>query len=157
MLGPVEVYDGVAEIPIDGAQQQCVLGLLAAHLGAYVPVDRLIEALWADDPPKTARTIVQLKVSQLRKTLGGRIASTTAGYSLAVPDEEVDLGRFRRLAAEGRAAGRPQEAAAAWERALGLWRGQPLQGLGTDWVEQRVRRPLLSERWDLVEEHAAAR
>ncbi|MFI9836381.1 BTAD domain-containing putative transcriptional regulator [Nonomuraea sp. NPDC051941] len=155
VLGPVEVYDGDVEIPIDGAQQQCVLGLLAAHLGAYVPVDRLIEALWERDPPKTARTIVQLKVSQLRKTLGGRIASTTAGYALAVPEEEVDLGRFRTLAAQGRAA-QPRDAAGAWERALGLWRGQPLQGLGTDWVERRVRRPLLRERWDLLEEHAAA-
>ncbi|WP_345562809.1 hypothetical protein [Nonomuraea rosea] len=34
-------------------------------------------------------------MSQLRKTLGGRIATTTAGYALAVPEEEVDLGRFR--------------------------------------------------------------
>ncbi|MBF8185966.1 tetratricopeptide repeat protein [Nonomuraea sp. K274] len=156
VLGPVEVWDGGAEIPIDGAQQQCVLGLLAAHLGSYVPVDRLIEALWEEDPPKTAKTIVQLKVSQLRKTLGGRIASTTAGYALAVPEEEVDLGRFRRLAARGRAAGRPEDATAAWARALGLWRGQPLQGLGAAWVEQRVRGPLLRERWDLIEEQAAA-
>ncbi|SEH02556.1 Transcriptional regulatory protein, C terminal [Nonomuraea solani] len=83
VLGPVEVCEGGAQIPIEGAQQQCVLGLLAAYKGSYVPVDRLIEALWEDDPPKTAKTIVQLKVSQLRKTLGGRISSTTAGYSLA--------------------------------------------------------------------------
>ncbi|TDD42674.1 AfsR/SARP family transcriptional regulator [Nonomuraea terrae] len=156
VLGPVEVCDDGARIPIEGAQQQCVLGLLASHHGVYVPVDRLIEALWEDDPPKTAKTIVQLKVSQLRKTLGGRIASTTAGYALDVPAEEVDLARFRRLAAEGRAAGRPELAADAWQRALALWRGQPLQGLGTAWVEQRVRVPLLRERWDLIEEHAAA-
>ncbi|MEU6711531.1 BTAD domain-containing putative transcriptional regulator [Nonomuraea sp. NPDC046802] len=156
VLGPVEVRQGGADLAIEGAQQQCVLGLLAVHLGAYVPVDRLIEALWEDDPPKTAKTIVQLKVSQLRKTLGDRIATTTAGYALAVPADDIDLGRFRSLAAEGRAAGRPDKAVAVWERALGLWRGQPLQGLGTAWVEQRVRVSLLRERWDLVEEHAAA-
>ncbi|TDC99166.1 hypothetical protein E1292_32800 [Nonomuraea deserti] len=156
VLGPVEVYDSGAGIPIEGAQQQCVLGLLAACHGAYVPVDRLIEALWEEDPPKTAKTIVQLKVSQLRKTLGGRIASTTAGYSLAVPDDEIDVCRFRRLAAEGRAATRPEDAAAAWEQALSLWRGQPLQGVGTTWVDQRVRGPLTGERWDLVEEYASA-
>ncbi|MFC5824253.1 AfsR/SARP family transcriptional regulator [Nonomuraea insulae] len=155
VLGPVEVFEGGAQIPIEGAQRQCVLGLLAAHHGTYVPMDRLIEALWEEEPPKTAKTIVQLKVSQLRKTLGDRIASTTAGYSLAVPEEEVDLVRFRRLAAEGRSAGRPELAAAAWERALGLWWGQPLQGIGTAWVEQRVRVPLLREAWDLLEEYAA--
>ncbi|MDP4502683.1 AfsR/SARP family transcriptional regulator [Nonomuraea turcica] len=156
VLGPVEVHVGGAEIPIEGAQQQCVLGLLAAHHGSYVPVGRLIEALWEDDPPKTAKTIVQLKVSQLRKSLGERIASTTAGYALDVPPDEVDLGCFRRLAAEGRAADRPEDATAAWARALDLWRGQPLQGIGTAWVEQRIRGPLLRERWDLLEEHAAA-
>ncbi|MEV0828017.1 AfsR/SARP family transcriptional regulator [Nonomuraea rubra] len=156
VLGPVEVSEGGAQVPVEGAQQQCVLGMLAAHHGAYVPVDRLIDALWEEDPPKTAKTIVQLKVSQLRKTLGERIASTTAGYSLAVPAEEVDLVRFRRLAAEGHAAGRPELAVAAWERALEQWRGQPLQGVGTGWVEQRVRMPLLRELWDLLEELAAA-
>ncbi|WP_164903884.1 AfsR/SARP family transcriptional regulator [Nonomuraea polychroma] len=122
----------------------------------YVPVDRLIEALWEDDPPKTAKTIIQLKVSQLRKTLGGRIAGTAAGYSLAAPADEVDVGRFRHLAAQGRAAGRLEDATEDWARALGLWRGEPLQGVGSDWVERRVRGPLLRERWDLVEEHAAA-
>ncbi|MEV0612082.1 BTAD domain-containing putative transcriptional regulator [Nonomuraea sp. NPDC050404] len=156
VLGPVEVNEGGAQVPVEGAQLQCVLGLLAAHHGAYVPVDRLIDALWADEPPKTARTIVQLKVSQLRKTLGGRIASTTAGYSLAVPEQELDLARFRRLAADGRAADEPGQAVRDWARALELWRGRPLQGIGSDWVEQRVRTPLLRERWDLLEEHAAA-
>ncbi|MEV5892110.1 AfsR/SARP family transcriptional regulator [Nonomuraea fuscirosea] len=155
VLGPVEVLEGGAQIPVEGAQQQCVLGLLAAWYGTYVPVDLLIEALWEEDPPKTARTIVQLKVSQLRKTLGGRIASTTAGYSLAVPGEEIDLVRFRDLAARSRSAARPELAAGAAERALELWRGQPLQGVGTPLVERRVRVPLLHELWDLLEEHAA--
>ncbi|MEV0615192.1 BTAD domain-containing putative transcriptional regulator [Nonomuraea sp. NPDC050404] len=156
VLGPVEVCEGGAPVPVEGAQQQCVLGLLAAYHGTYVPVERLIDALWEDDPPKTAKTIVQLKVSQLRKTFGERIASTTAGYSLAVPPDDVDLVRFRRLAADGRAASRPEPAVAAWEQALEQWRGQPLQGIGTDWVRQRVRMPLLRELWDLLEEHATA-
>ncbi|GAA1672390.1 hypothetical protein GCM10009733_081950 [Nonomuraea maheshkhaliensis] len=43
----------------------------------------------------------------------------------------------------------------AQQRALELWRGQPLQGIGTPWVEHRVRVPLLKELWDLLEEHAA--
>ncbi|MGP3960030.1 AfsR/SARP family transcriptional regulator [Nonomuraea sp. 3N208] len=150
VLGPVEVHVGGAQIPIEGAQQQCVLGLLAAHHGSYVPVDRLIEALWEDDPPKTAKTIVQLKVSQLRKTLGERIASTTAGYS---PDE-VDLGCFRRLAAEGRAADRPEDATAAWARALELWRGDGRQpggvaGVSNDGrviIYSRANKPLWTSR-----------
>jgi DNA-binding SARP family transcriptional activator len=156
VLGPVEVRDGGAPVPVEGAQQQCVLGVLAARHGSHVPVGLLIEALWEGEPPKTAKTIVQLKVSRLRKALGDRIITTNAGYALVARDDEVDLARFRRLAAQGRAAGRPDLAVAAWERALKLWRGRPLQGVGTDWVEQRVRAPLVRERWDLVEEHAAA-
>ncbi|MGW0479204.1 AfsR/SARP family transcriptional regulator [Nonomuraea sp. NPDC003214] len=157
VLGPVEVRDGGGSgVPLGGAQQRCVAGLLAAHLGGYVSVERLSEALWDDEPPKTAKTIVQGHVSQLRKAAGDLIDSGAAGYALAVPADRVDLGRFRRLAAEGRAAARPADAARAWSRALDEWRGQPLQGIGGVWVDQRVRGPLLEERWALLEEYAAA-
>ncbi|GAA2386583.1 BTAD domain-containing putative transcriptional regulator [Nonomuraea africana] len=156
VLGPVEVWDGGAAVPLGGAQQRCVVGLLAAHHGAAVSLDRLSAALWEGEPPKTAKTIVQGHVSQLRKLVGDRIRSSTAGYSLAVPAEQVDLGRFRAALARGRAAARPEDAVHAWARALGQWRGQPLEGVGTAWVDQRVRVPLLEARWELLEEYAAA-
>ena len=80
------------------------------------PPDRLIEALWQDEPPDTAQKAVQVYVSQLRKLLGReRLQTKPPGYLLRVDDGELDLARFRTLRAEER----PHEA-------LSIWRGPPL-------------------------------
>ncbi len=57
------------------------------------------------------------------------------GYVLRIDPERLDLHRFERRIREGRqalAAGRHEEAAAALDRALALWRGPPLAELELD-------------------------
>ena len=87
----------------------------------------MVEAIWPEPPPPSATKLVQVYVSQLRRSLGDgdRIETRGNGYALLDPSA-VDAARFERLLAEGSAARRednPELALSLLERALGLWRG----------------------------------
>ncbi len=117
VLGPLEVRDGERPIEVRGAKQRALLAVLLLHANRVVSTDRLIDALWQDDPPETAAKALQVYVSQLRKLLGReRLLTLPPGYALRVEPGELDAERFERLAAERH-----------FDEALGLWRGPPLQ------------------------------
>jgi DNA-binding SARP family transcriptional activator len=96
--------------------------------------DALIDALWGDSPPASARKTLQTYVSNIRRELGPEVISTAAsGYSLGVAVDDVDLGRFRGLvlaAEEARARGAEPEAREQLRAAVALWRGDPFPGAG---------------------------
>ncbi len=71
ILGPLEVVDGDRRIPLGGRKRRALLAMLILRRQQVVSVDELIDALWGDDPPKTAEHSVQVYVSELRKALGG--------------------------------------------------------------------------------------
>jgi DNA-binding SARP family transcriptional activator len=54
ILGPLEVRDGRAAVPLRGGQQRKLLAILLLHHGEAVSSDRLIEGLWDGKPPDTA-------------------------------------------------------------------------------------------------------
>jgi predicted ATPase/DNA-binding SARP family transcriptional activator len=103
-----------------------VLALLLLNANRVVSRERLIDELWGDDPPETARAMVQVYVSRLRKLLPkGTLVTRPPGYLLEVDPEHVDLTRFERLLGEARHA-EPDSAARLLREALQLWRGPPL-------------------------------
>ena len=132
ILGPLEGrVDGVV-VPIAGFRQRALLAMLLLHPNEVVSSDRLLEELWGGEP-RTDTAALRVRVSELRKTLeragGGRPIETRApGYVLLLTREQIDLGRFERLAADGTAALRhdPAVAAETLRAALALWRGEPL-------------------------------
>ena len=120
VLGPVEVTVDGRPVVVSAGKPRALLALLALHEGSTLSTDRLVADLWGDEPPPTAAKMVQLCVSQLRKTLPNgdsrtEIVTRGRGYELRMGDGELDASRFERLVADGR----PREA-------LGLWRGAPL-------------------------------
>ena len=124
ILGPLEVADGDRLVSLAGAQRS-LLALLLLSANEVVSADRLIEELWGEEVPESGRTALQVRVSQLRKALGGaggRIATRAPGYLLRVDRDELDLYCFERLVSEADGA-EPAEAAAKLREALGLWRG----------------------------------
>jgi DNA-binding SARP family transcriptional activator len=137
ILGPLEVVHGGDAIDIGGSRQQIVLALLLLETPRIVSVDNLIDAVWADSPPSTARSQVHICVSQLRTKLGSagerpRIRTRKPGYVLDLDGASFDLATFRTLsarAADEAAAGRRSEAAHLLRRALAEWRGAPLDGI----------------------------
>ena len=82
VLGPTRVVAAVragtpTERPLPpslgGPKQRLVLAMLLAEPNRVVSVDRLVDGLWGDNPPETARHTVQSYVSELRKALGSVI------------------------------------------------------------------------------------
>jgi DNA-binding SARP family transcriptional activator len=132
LLGPVELRreDG-ARVEVSGPKRRAVLALLSLELGRCVPLERLFELLWGDDPPAQARAALQGHVAALRKALDGSsfvLLTRTPGYELSGTPDDVDALRFDTLAAE--ASTQDDDAASVLlERALGLWSGAALADL----------------------------
>ena len=126
------------EVDLGPRLQRALLAILVVEAGHVVPVDRLIDLLWRDEPPAAAIASVQAFISQLRRVLEpGRAPRTPArvlvtqdpGYMLRATDDQVDALRFQALARKAHndlADGQPATAAAQLEDALALWHGDPL-------------------------------
>jgi class 3 adenylate cyclase/tetratricopeptide (TPR) repeat protein len=135
VLGPLEVVEGGRAVDLGGAKQRALLALLAINANRVVSRDRLVEALWEDEPPETAAKALQVYVSQLRKQLGReRLETGSNGYLLRVDPDELDVARFQRLHESGRP-----------DAALALWRGDPL----ADFAEQRFAQPEIARLQEL--------
>ncbi|WP_169944218.1 AfsR/SARP family transcriptional regulator [Microbispora sp. H11081] len=139
LLGPFEVTGGDGRvIDIGPRKQRAVLAVLALEPGRIVSLDRLIDELWADEPPSSATATLQSYVSNLRKVLepGRRPRTPPAvlltrepGYLLSVAPGQVDLARFVSWVEDGRRALARRDYAAvrgSVDRALATWRGEPL-------------------------------
>ena len=161
ILGPLDVLVDGHEIALGGARQRAVLAILVLHRGEVVSVDRLIDALWGERPPATAKKTVQVYVSRLRKELGqeGLIATRGGGYVLETSPDDIDADRFARLAAEGREAlerGDPDAASARLAEALAVWRGPPLADLTYESFTQNEIAQLEEARLVAIEDRIEA-
>jgi DNA-binding SARP family transcriptional activator len=142
LLGPVEVRRDGEPLDLGGPQPRAVIAHLALDAGRVVSVERLVDRLWGDDPPRTPLGTLQSYVSRLRRCLEpDRAAGTEShvlvteapGYVLRIPAERIDVHQFRRLVAEARQAladGDHQAALHELDAALDLWRGPALAAAG---------------------------
>jgi len=132
VLGPLEVRDRSGPVRVPGAKERALLADLLVNAGRVVSADRLVEDLWADDPPGNPANTLQGRVSALRRALGpagaGLVVTRPPGYVLEADPGQVDAARFERLVAEAVALGAPggPRATRLLEEALGLWRGPAL-------------------------------
>lgn len=159
LLGPLEVRVSGSPTPVGSVRLQTVLAALLLERGQVVGLDRLITALWEDDPPATARVQAQISISRLRawlkqQSLPATISTRGNGYLLDVPAGAVDLAQFRQQVAHARQEiGRDAASAAAGlSRALRLWRGDALAGLDNRMIRAAAVR-LDEERLTITEEY----
>ena len=163
VLGPIEVMTERRVIPLAGQGQRALLAALAFDHGKVVPASRLIEILWGDSPPATARTKIQAHVSALRQAMGYRVRDVDSplltippGYLLSGREVETDVAEFGALAARGGGAaeaGEPGVASAAYGEALALWRGTAFADVSSPPI--RAAAETLEERRLLVAEAKA--
>ena len=62
LLGPVRVEIASGEVVIAAAKERALLTALALNPGRAVGIDVLVDALWGDAPPVTARKTLQTYV-----------------------------------------------------------------------------------------------
>lgn len=125
VLGRLEVRRDGEPVVITAPKQRALLSLLLLRANEPVHQDELIERLWRDRPPRTARASLQNQIHALRKVLGARVVERLPeGYVLRVEPGHLDADRFERLveAARNRP---PEERQAKLREALECWRGSP--------------------------------
>lgn len=151
VLGPLLVELDGNPVRVGGVKPRLVLAMLLVNAGRIVSVDRLIDALWDNEPPEGAVNTLQAHVSHLRRVLAdGDVALVTRppGYQLRVGPDQVDLLRFEDLVNQARelsGSGTAARAAGVIRAALDLWRGSALEDLGTGAFAQNAR-TFLEER-----------
>jgi DNA-binding SARP family transcriptional activator/basic membrane lipoprotein Med (substrate-binding protein (PBP1-ABC) superfamily) len=126
LLGPFEAEAGGGALPLGGRKQRAVLALLLLRANEAVPLERLIDDVWGDDPPASAAHALEAYVSRLRVLLephGPSVVRSGRGYRLDLAGADVDTRRFEALLAEADRTGSPGRAAELIEAALALWRG----------------------------------
>lgn len=168
VLGPLGVrVNGVAVMP-SAPKPRKVLALLALHVDRVVPVGLLVEELWGECPPRSARTTLQTYVLQLRELIGVALGSGSGsgsglgsvsggpvsakdvlvtapgGYVLRGGGGSSDVREFDRLAGVGYRAMDAEDFAGAercLREALALWSGSALADVSVGaLLEVEVRR-----------------
>ena len=164
ILGPTELRQAETLIPLGATKQRGLLALLLLYAGRPVRVDTLVEHLWpGSGGTGDRRKIIYSMVSRLRSVLVRNGVPHTlrrvgGAYQLDVdPSTVVDLQEFRALVDRARAAlaaDRPAAAVADLERAVALWRAEPmadLRGPAAEHLRRQLNDHLLEARKLLAE------
>jgi DNA-binding SARP family transcriptional activator len=156
ILGPLEVLDEGAPVPLGGRNQRALLTVLLLRANQPVSTERLVDELWGEHPPRTATTSLQNSISQLRKLLGpGLLQTRPSGYVLELQPAQLDLACFEQLVREARTA-EPEARARLLREALALWRGPALADSELEDFAQGEIHRLEDFRLGVLEERIAA-
>ena len=119
-------------VSLGGAKQRAVLAVLLLRAGEVVPVGRLVDEVWGDDPPPSAAHSLESYVSRLRQLFNGHgpaLVRRGAGYAIELGDAMLDAQGFIDLherAALAAAVDEYAEVVEMTEAALAMWRGPAL-------------------------------
>lgn len=146
ILGPLQVTGLRGPVRIPPGRQEVILAALLLEANRVVSTDYLVDLIWDDEPPDTARTQVQICVSRLRKlftaaTIAAAITTRPPGYVLKTEGDLVDAAVFARRVADARALRKRGETAEAAEllRAAGeLWQGDCLSGVSSETLRSKA-------------------
>ena len=157
VLGPVRVERDSVELPLRPAHRRLLTILALAPDGA-LDVERLIDQMWGEEPPRTARAALQTHVSAVRRALGDdAVVFDGDGYRVNV---RVDATAYLSHAGEAHEAASQSEWRSCLEaigRAEQLWRDVPYAEVRYDDFAQPAIAHLEGTRLSLLELRARAR
>ncbi|MER6531808.1 BTAD domain-containing putative transcriptional regulator [Streptomyces sp. NPDC001508] len=167
VLGPVRAVRGEQELDLGSPQQRAVLVALLLRRGRPLTLGELVDAVWGEEPPAAAVSVLRTYVSRLRKILEPErdpaeaprvIVSVGDGYLVRGAEDSLDLADFERRVEEAkklRVDGDLSGAASLLHSALGRWQGTALAGIPgplaaaeRTWLEEE-RLSTLETRLDL--------
>ncbi|MEO6088278.1 MAG: BTAD domain-containing putative transcriptional regulator, partial [Umezawaea sp.] len=166
ILGRIEVHADAGTVPLGSLKQRTLLGTLLLNPGRTVPIRRLVQALWGDEPPRSAVANLRTYANRLRTVLpdrpggGDLIVGRAAGYELALRHGELDLHVFTERSGTGRMAlSRGDHAAAArhFGEALSACRGAVLEDLADSDALVGMIAPVEELRLSVTEDYLEAR
>jgi DNA-binding SARP family transcriptional activator len=157
LLGPVRAWHGDEEIDLGTPQQRAVLAVLLLADGAPVQVDDVIERVWGENPPRSARGILRTYIYRLRRVLEAAspesdlIEFVAGSYRIKSTGYDLDARKFTDLVRQAEDVKRFDASSAreSLRSALSLWKGIALQGCEADWIMSR-RDGLESRRIDAM-------
>ena len=133
LLGPLEAVEGGAPVSLPVGKPRALLARLLLDAGRVIPAETLVDSLWGDRPPVSARKLLQVHVSQLRKALGPEAIETRRpGYAVRVEPGGLDLTRFEALMDAARDTPDAARRSELLGEALSLWRGDALVEFGSE-------------------------
>jgi DNA-binding SARP family transcriptional activator/tetratricopeptide (TPR) repeat protein/transcriptional regulator with XRE-family HTH domain len=159
VLGPLLVVDGSGAVrAVPAAKQRIVLVTLLLGGGMMVSAAGLSQALWDEYPPPNAPAVMRTYVTRLRNVLGpvgARIVRRPPGWAIELRGpEELDLTEVDvlwRAARAARDAGEWGRESALLDRALSVWRGEPLADVPSEALARREAGRLAELRLQLTE------
>jgi DNA-binding SARP family transcriptional activator len=125
-------------IGVNRRREWVILSALLTRPNAFISTHTLVDALWDDEPPRTAREQVMNCLGSIRRAIAASCAGEVCldrvrdGYVFGIEAERIDHVVFSRLCAEAESAkalGRTESSLGLYERALALWRGGVYDGL----------------------------
>ncbi|MFB7233551.1 BTAD domain-containing putative transcriptional regulator [Streptomyces sp. NPDC056269] len=136
LLGSVALVTEDGDVALGPAKRSSLLVMLLLRPNSAVNVGQLIDALWEEEPPTHAKTVLQGHVSRLRALLaehgaeayGVELATQGSAYVLRMPESLVDAHRFEELVALAGVQRRPADAVRMLREALSYWQGPALTG-----------------------------
>ncbi|MDG4769768.1 tetratricopeptide repeat protein [Solwaraspora sp. WMMD792] len=167
VLGRLRVWHGASELDIGPPARRHMLGLLALNAGRLTTRRELVESMWGERPPSSAINVLHTQAKHLRRLLDpqrvprdqdGVLSTVGDGYLLRLPEDALDLHRFRRAVRAAQAAadqGDPGRAVTLLRDALRLWEDDPLCDVPalddhpTVWGIKSERRQAQLSYWEL--------
>lgn len=155
VLGPLRVWRSGTPLELGPVKRQAVLAALLLRQGTVVSHERLLDAVWGEEPPAGGHKVLPTHVNSLRRVLdpGGTppaesvIRSGKGWYRFVVEEVRLDTADLDERGDEALrtvASGDLATAADQLSVAIGLFRGEPLAGLPGPFAQEERQR--LEER-----------
>ncbi len=149
LLGSVAMVTEDGDVALGPAKRSSLLAVLLLRPNSAVNVGQLIDALWEEEPPVHAKTVLQGHVSRLRALLaehgagayGVELATQGSAYVLRMPESLVDAHRFEELVGLAGVQRQPADAVRMLREALSYWQGPRSPGPSTAGPGGRRHRP----------------